>query len=128
MARGLGNVTTYTPERVKEIIDAMEEYTTSASIPILAEFAYQFGLTNVQCFYEVPDLMEAKSRLMMKKEYQLEKGALSGQINSSMAIFSLKQMGWKDKIENETRLGNIEGEDGASLKIEFVNAHGDPIR
>lgn len=118
---------TYTPERIEEIRAAMDAYAESASIPILAEFAFNFGLSNTQCFYENPDLIEARKRLFLKKEAQLEKGALSGQINCTMAIFSLKQIGWKDKVETETRLGGIEGEPAPSIKIEFIDAPARPV-
>ena len=40
-------------------------------------------------------------KCIAKKEANLEKGALTGKLNPSMAIFSLKQIGWKDKQADE---------------------------
>jgi hypothetical protein len=37
----------------------------------------------------------------MRKEVVLEKGTLTGVYDKTMAIFSLKQLGWKDKQEIE---------------------------
>jgi hypothetical protein len=88
----------YTPELIAEIVDAMMEYTERSSIPILAEFAYQRKIP-VNTFSEIPELNEAKQMLFLKKQAQLEKGTLLGQLNPSMAIFSLKQLGWSDKQE-----------------------------
>lgn len=34
----------------------------------------------------------------------LEKGALTGKYDKTMAIFSLKQLGWRDKIETESKV------------------------
>jgi hypothetical protein len=89
----------YTPELNSKIVEAMEEYCQKTAIPILGEFAYNFGLSNIQCFYEIPELMDARERLIMKKAAQLEKGCLANQINATMAVFSLKQLGWSDKAE-----------------------------
>ena len=53
------------------------------------------------------ELSYAIKRLMLKKEAQLEKLALKGKIDKTMAIFSLKQIGWRDKHEIE-HSGNLE--------------------
>jgi hypothetical protein len=51
-----------------------------------------------------PELFDTIKKITEAKEVMLEKGALVGVFNSSMAIFSLKQVGWKDKIETENEL------------------------
>ena len=43
----------------------------------------------------------------LKKEANLEKGALTGKLNTNMAIFSLKQLGWKNNNEEEVQKPSI---------------------
>lgn len=93
-------VTVYTPERLAEIRQAIEEYTEKTAIPILAEFSYTYGVLR-QELYKHEELSDAIKDLMSKKEFQLEKMAMTNKINSTFAIFSLKQMGWRDKQEIE---------------------------
>jgi hypothetical protein len=38
----------------------------------------------------------------MQREAGLERGAISGEINPTVAIFALKQLGWRDKHEVES--------------------------
>ena len=89
----------------EEIIPKMEKYTDENAVPILAEFCYMNNYRRAM-MYEQPALSYALKRMTAKKEAQLEKGALSGNLNPSMAIFSLKQLGWKDKQEIDA---NIKG-------------------
>jgi hypothetical protein len=83
----------------EEIRLKLLEYIENNEIPILAEFAYQNDISRDQ-LYDWPELTDARKKCILKKEAQLEKGALSNQINVTMAIFSLKQMGWTDKQES----------------------------
>ena len=53
-------------------------------------------------------------KCIAKKEANLEKGALTGKLNPSMAIFSLKQLGWRDKKEEEVQ--------NPSINISFAKA------
>ena len=46
-------------------------------------------------------------RCIAKKEANLEKGALTGKLNPSMAIFSLKQLGWKDRKEVDVKTPQV---------------------
>lgn len=78
----------------------MEEYTASHDIPILAEFAAENGFYRQQ-LYEIPEISDAIKRLITKKEANLEKKGLENSVNTTMAIFSLKQLGWTDKTEVE---------------------------
>jgi hypothetical protein len=41
-------------------------------------------------------------RMIDAKEVMLEKKGLTGEYASTMAIFSLKQLGWSDKVEQKT--------------------------
>lgn len=91
-----GRPVEYTPTRLEKIRKAMIKYTDESEIPILAEFAYTNNLPR-QKLYEFDELRDAIKRLMAKKEAQLEVGALSGRLNAPMAIFSLKQLGWRNE-------------------------------
>lgn len=92
---------------IKKLLDAVDPYLESTPLPIVAEFALQNGITK-SYLYELakmekeagrPELSTAIKRISDTKQVVLEKGALLGKFNSSMAIFSLKQMGWRDAPE-----------------------------
>lgn len=95
-----GRPIVWTEEKIEETIELLDKYIDDNEIPIVAEFAY---LNNIRkaTLYEKEELKYSIKRLTEKKEAQLEKGALGGMLNSTMAIFSLKQMGWRDKQEIE---------------------------
>ncbi len=96
-------ISVYTPERLAEIKQAIEDYTEKTVIPILAEFSYTYGVLR-QELYKHPELSDAIKNLMAKKEFQLEKMAMTNKVNSTFAIFSLKQLGWRDKQEIEHKV------------------------
>lgn len=72
------------------------QYVEKTDIPIVAEFAYTRGVSRDQV-YEWPELTDALKACIAKKESALESKALAGKVNCSMAIFSLKQLGWSDR-------------------------------
>ena len=74
------------------------EYIEATDIPIVAEFAHQNGLHRQQ-LYMMTELEDAIKLCITKKECALERGALNGGVNCTLAIFSLKQIGWSDKQE-----------------------------
>lgn len=84
------------------MLDKIYEYTETTELPILKEVCY---LNNWN--YDYVKQMEARDenlshsikRLLNKKEVELEKGGLCGKYNKTMAVFSLKQLGWRDSIE-----------------------------
>lgn len=84
------------------LLAAFELYIAQTTIPIVAEFAVSQGLHRQQ-LYEIDELSDAIKLCVSKKEVALEKGALSGDLNCTMAIFSLKQIGWKDAQKIETQ-------------------------
>jgi len=85
----------------QKLLEAIEKYIDETPIPIVSEFAYLNGL-NRTSVYEIEELSDAIKKLVSKKEVALERLGLSGAPNvSPMAIFSLKQLGWKDKQEIE---------------------------
>lgn len=90
-----------TLEKNEKILKLLDEYIEKTDIPILVEFCY---LNNIrrQFLYENKLMTDSIKRLIEKKEAQLERKALNKEIEKTMAIFSLKQLGWKDV--NETIL------------------------
>ena len=96
--------TKYTDEVIDEIAETMNEYTNRTDIPIAAEFAWQNSIPK-STIYNLAEkhegLLDSIKRLTDKKEAQLERMCLNKEIEKTMAIFSLKQLGWKDKTETE---------------------------
>lgn len=96
--------TKYTDEVIAEITGKMEEYIMATDIPIVAEFAYKNKIPR-QILYKLAEenelLNDTIKGLIDKKEAQLERLALTKEIQHTMAIFSLKQLGWRDITETE---------------------------
>lgn len=89
---------------IEDLINGVDDYLEKANPPIVAEYAHINGITR-QYIYELAKkderLSDAIKKISEAKEVMLEKKALKGQYNPSMAIFSLKQLGWKDKVEDK---------------------------
>ena len=100
MANEIGRPRTFTDEQVAEIRDKLAQYIATTEIPIVAEFAYQNDI-NRQILYDYPEFSTLTKKLIAKKEAQLERKGLMNEVNSTMAIFSLKQIGWTDKQETK---------------------------
>ena len=98
MANDVGRPRTFTDEQVAEIREKLVQYIATTEIPIVAEFAYQNDI-NRQILYDYPEFSTLTKKLIAKKEAQLERKGLMNEVNSTMAIFSLKQLGWTDKQE-----------------------------
>lgn len=79
---------------------ALEQYIAETPVPILAEFASQQLVTR-ELLYEwdepFPTLVK---RCSTKKEAALERAMLGGNLNVTGCIFSLKQLGWRDRVEH----------------------------
>lgn len=96
--------TEYTEEVTTEIINKLEEYIANTDIPIFSEFCYKNKYSR-EYLYELSRREEPIYKTLsysikncaVKKEAALERGGLNNSINTTMAIFSLKQLGWKDK-------------------------------
>lgn len=99
-----------------ELLQQFLEYIEKTEIPIIAEFAYTHGILR-ESLYEMPELSYALKQCVTKKEHALEAKALSGSVNCTMAIFSLKQIGWKDTHEN-----TIQGKGGGPIVISNTDA------
>lgn len=89
---------------IEDLINGVDDYLEKANPPIVAEYAHINGITR-QYIYELAkkdeQLSDAIKKISEAKEVMLEKKALKGQYNASMAIFSLKQLGWKDRQEEK---------------------------
>ena len=97
MAKGKpGAPIKYTAELQAELAASLNDYVERTEIPILKEWCVINGNLS-KYIYELPGLSDAIKRCIEKKESQLERKALSGEINVTMAIFSLKQLGWTDR-------------------------------
>ena len=111
----------YTPEKIENIIEMLNQYIEETEIPIVAEFAY---LNNIprQRLYDLKDntLKRLMKKLIDKKEAELERLMLSGKQNvATGCIFSLKQLGWKDRQE-------ITGDKNAPVAVTFITQTGLP--
>jgi hypothetical protein len=51
--------------------------------------------------YDFEEFSDPIKVLIDKKEAALERKALDGEVNTTMAVFSLKQLGWSDKQQVE---------------------------
>ena len=98
MARKIGRPKTYNKVQIKEISEKLSIYIDESDVPIVAEFAYKNDIPRTT-FYDYPEFSTLIKKLLDKKEAQLEKLAAFNVINSTMAVFSLKQLGWSDKQE-----------------------------
>ena len=83
----------YTEEVCNKIIKQVRDYTDTTECPKIAEFCYLNDIRK-QVLYSHPEFSDSIKRLIEKKEAYLEQFGLDK--NNSMAIFSLKQLGWKD--------------------------------
>jgi len=82
----------------------IQEYISKTKIPILVEFCYQYPISKSYLYAladEDEELKDSIKLLITKKEASLERETLDGNVDKTMAIFSLKQLGWKDKSEVE---------------------------
>ena len=87
-------------DEVSDLAREFEDYISTTDIPIIAEFAYKTGIAR-QSLYDYPEFSTLTKAAIDKKEAQLERKALNGEIDKTMAIFSLKQLGWSDKLERK---------------------------
>jgi hypothetical protein len=92
----MGRPRKYNDEQVKEIQEQLEQYIEDTEIPIIVEFAYQYNVSR-DSLYDYDEFSTLIKRAIDKKEAQLERKALNNEIDRTMAIFSLKQLGWSDK-------------------------------
>lgn len=83
---------------IKELVEKFRQYIESTDIPIIQGFCWRNGISK-NYLYDRAEFSELLKIAIAKKEEALEIGALTGALQSPMAIFSLKQLGWKDRAE-----------------------------
>jgi len=115
----IGRPIEYTDEVIQDIKQRFEEYIDNTDIPIVAEFAYKNDIRR-QTLYERGEFSDTMGKCVDKKEAQLETLGLFNVINSSMAQFSLKQLGWRDKQDL-----NMSTDKPLSIAIEVVDTDED---
>lgn len=98
--------TKYDKNTIDEMCRIIEAYTDETEIPILKEVCYLNYWTYgsiTKLSERNPFICQSIKRLLDKKEAQLERLALLNKINCTQSIFSLKQLGWRDRQEFTTQ-------------------------
>lgn len=88
------------------LIQDINEYADTTDFPILKELCYlkNYNYDTVMKYQKQnEDIKAAVKRLLYKKEAYLEREGLKGTINPTMAVFSLKQLGWRDKQDTDDK-------------------------
>ena len=114
---------------VDEICRALDSYTEQClkqkEVPILKEVFVKKGWNynyititlNGRLLEEGDERLETSIRnLIDAKEYMLERLGLKGKINTTLAVFSLKQLGWRDQQQVDTNTND------KKIKITLVKA------
>lgn len=110
----------------EEMCMKLDSYTDTCirkkKVPILKEVVVKMGwnydtVMGLERKEGWEQLRESISRLVNTKEYMLERLALDGKITNTMAVFSLKQLGWKDQQTMDVQSSN-----GKAIKITLVKA------
>jgi len=86
---------------IKSMVKIIDEYTDTAYIPILKECCFEnnWGYDYVmELERKHEELSQSIKRLKIKKEAVLEKMLYTG-LNNTGYIFSLKQLGWRDRFD-----------------------------
>lgn len=95
----MGRLKTGKYDNLKEDI---EQYTKRTEYPILKELCYQKHYNYdyvMQLQRKDEDLAQSIKELLYKKESYLEREGIKGNLAQTMAVFTLKQLGWRDNIE-----------------------------
>ena len=91
---------------IDNMIKIIDEYTKNTDLPILKEVCYKnkWNYDTIMKYQRDNELlMQSIKTLLDKKETQLERGGLLGKYNNTMAIFSLKQLGWRDNKDIQVK-------------------------
>jgi hypothetical protein len=103
-------------KRKRIIGKAPNEQLVEIEVPTITGLCYYIGFQSRQSFYDYEEregfsYTVKRARLFIEKEY--EEQLTSG--NTIGAIFALKNMGWRDKTEQE-----ITGKDGAPITPQII--------
>lgn len=105
--------------KIDFVLKQMNDYIDTTELPIFKEVCYLNNWDTARIYQlgnEHEELLDTIKKLSNKKEAELEKGGLTGKYNPTMAVFSLKQLGWKDRQELDV-----------STNIESVNVSVDSL-
>ena len=105
----------------EEIIDIIEKYIEDTDLPIFKEVCYLNNWDDKYVYAlgrKNEDLSHCIKKMSNKKEVELERGGLTGKYNPTMVVFSLKQLGWKDKQEEPEEENK---DNDKTIRIEVVN-------
>src|SRR3990167_4710848 len=97
-----------------KVADDFKSYIDETQIPIIKEFCWKVAKIPYRTFesevhrHKDSRLAELNELCVNKKETQLERGGLSGILDKTMVIFSLKELGWTDRQE-------LTGKDGGAF-------------
>ena len=89
----------------QDIID----YTRQTEYPILKELCYlkHYNYDYVMQLQRAnEELSQSIKELLYKKESYLEREGIKGNLAQTMAVFTLKQLGWRDNIEVKAENAN----------------------
>jgi hypothetical protein len=95
-----GRPRNHTADEVEIIKQLLADYIDETNIPILVEFAYQNDISRDD-LYNYDEFCTLRKKAIDKKEAQLERLGLENKIDKTLAVFSLKQLGWRDRKEIE---------------------------
>ncbi len=119
---------------VQAMAQAIRKYTnecleSTAGFPILKEccllndWEYDYVMQLARAH---PELSQSIKRLLAQKEICLEKLSACGMIDKTVAIFSLKQLGWRDKVDLDIK--ESKGDIANELDKHFAQRTPDPDR
>lgn len=103
----------------QDIID----YTIATEYPILKELCYQkhYSYDYVMELQRKDDeLAQSIKELLYKKEVYLEREGIKGNLAQTMAVFTLKQLGWKDRPDTEEEDKDMKNAQDIIVKIKKV--------
>lgn len=101
----MGRPKKYTDRWIKRLAVKLLQYAASVELPFKQEFAIKnkFASQRMTEFCKVKEFAEALKRFDDYQQHKLVSSALSGRINTSMAIFTLKNVaGWRDAPPEHT--------------------------
>ena len=92
-----------TPKDIQAIKLKYLEYIQETDIPIVNDFAFRMQMRR-ETLYQNKVLREITELAVLKKLAALERGMVTGTLPVAGCIFALKQHGWKDRQEVETKV------------------------
>ena len=109
----------HTDEEVAQYVALFRAYIDETDIPIICEFCYLNHIPR-ETIYDYDEFSTLRKECIDKKEARLERGGLDGKVDKTMAIFSLKQLGWSDRQQHE-----LSGPGGGAIVVQFDPAFED---